>query len=195
MVLAVPNMTVTAPKDGVEMLALLRAGVEQSRGPFCLRYPRDVVPEAAPAMSEIPATPHATWEVLRQGSDVAILAVGTMVGTALAAAGQLDAEGLDVTVVNCRYLKPHDEVTLAAILAQHRQILVVEEGTVVNGFGAYISAIIERHDPAVRVHTHGVPDRIVYAASRVNQLAALGLDAAGIAERVRALHESEALAG
>ena len=193
--LAVPNMTVTAPKDGREMLALLRAGVSHEGGPFCLRYPRDVVPAAVPDMADIAATPYATWEVLRHGREVAILAVGTMVHTSLAAADALAAEGLDVTVVNCRYLKPHDEVTLAAILSEHRQILVVEEGTVVNGFGAYISAVIERHDPAVRVHTHGVPDRIIYAASRASQLATLGLDAGGIADRVRALHESEALTG
>ena len=118
-----------------------------------------------------------------------------MVGTSLAAADGLAAEGLDVTVVNCRYLKPYDEVTLAAILSEHRQILIVEEGTVINGFGAYMSTIIERHDPMVRVHVHGVADRIVYAASRSRQLAALGLDSVGIADRVRALHESEALAG
>jgi 1-deoxy-D-xylulose-5-phosphate synthase len=66
---------------------------------------------------------------------------------------------------------------------------------VVNGFGAYIAAFIELHDSTVRVHTHGVPDRIIYAAPRTKQLAALGLDAVGIARRVRALHESEALAG
>ena len=193
--LAVPNMTVTAPKDGLEMLALLRAGVENDRGPFSLRYPRDVVPEGVPSMVDIPATPYGTWEVVRQGADVAILAVGTMVATSVAAAESLAADGLDVTVVNCRYLKPYDEVTLAAILAEHRFILVVEEGTVVNGFGAFMTAVIERHDPAVRVHAHGVPDRIVYAASRTRQLASVGLDAAGIAERVRALHRSEALAG
>ncbi|MEP6992165.1 MAG: 1-deoxy-D-xylulose-5-phosphate synthase, partial [bacterium] len=193
--LAVPNMTVTAPKDGREMLGLLRAGLEQSHGPFSLRYPRDVVPAQVPPISEIPATPYATWEVVRQGAEVAILAVGTMVGTSVAAAESLAADGLDVTVVNCRYLKPYDEVTLAAILAVHRQVLVVEEGTVVNGFGAFMTAVIERHDPGVRVHTHGVPDRIVYAASRAKQLASLGLDAAGIAARVRALHESEALTG
>jgi 1-deoxy-D-xylulose-5-phosphate synthase len=193
--LAVPNMVVTAPKDGREMLALLRAGIEHENGPFCLRYPRDVVPEAVPAMSEIAATPHATWEVVRRGSDVAILAVGTMVSTSFAAAELLAAEGLDVTVVNCRYLKPYDEATLAAILSGHKQILVVEEGTVVNGFGAFMSAVIERQEPGIRVHVHGVPDRIVYAAARSKQLASLGLDAAGIAERVRALHGSEALTG
>ena len=193
--LAVPNTTVTAPKDGAEMLGLLRAGVEHEGGPFSLRYPRDVVPAPVPDIAEIAAVPHATWEVVRQGSEVAILAVGTMVHPSLKAAEQLAAEGLDVTVVNCRYLKPHDEATLAAVLAEHRSILTVEEGTVVNGFGAYMSAIIERHDPAVRVQTHGVPDRIIYAAPRAVQLAALGLDPAGIADRVRALHDTGALAG
>ncbi len=194
--LAVPNMTVTAPKDGTEMLALLRAGVSQDRGPFCLRYPRDAAPDLVPPMREIAATPHATWEVLRRGSDgVAILAVGTMVHPSLDAAESLGAEGLDVTVVNCRYLKPHDEGTLAELLTGHRTLLVVEEGTVANGFGAYLAAIVERQEPAVRVVAHGVPDRIVVAASRTRQLALCGLDVAGIAARVRALHESEALAG
>jgi 1-deoxy-D-xylulose-5-phosphate synthase len=193
--LAVPNTTVTAPKDGREMLGLLRAGVEHESGPFSLRYPRDVVPDDVPSIDGIAPVPFATWEVVRQGKEVAILAVGTMVGTSVAAAESLAAEGLDVTVVNCRYLKPYDEVTLAAILSNHRQILIVEEGTVVNGFGAFMTAVIARHDASVRVHAHGVPDRIIYAASRAKQLASLGLDAAGIAERVRALHESEALTG
>jgi 1-deoxy-D-xylulose-5-phosphate synthase len=177
------------------MLGLLRTALQYAGGPFSLRYPRDVVPASVPEPSEIAAVPFGTWEVLRQGGEVAILAVGTMVEPTLHAAATLAAEGLDVTVVNCRFLKPHDEVTLAAILANHRQVLVVEEGTVVNGFGAYIGAVIERHDPTVRVQTHGVPDRIVYAAPRAKQLASLGLDADGIAARVRALRESEALAG
>ena len=193
--LAVPGMTVTAPKDGREMLGLLRAAVEQNDGPFCLRYPRDAAPDIVPPIAEIAAVPHATWEVLRQGSEIAILAVGTMVHQSLAAADTLAAEGLQITVVNCRYLKPYDELTLAAIASEHRQLLVVEEGTVVNGFGAYMASVVERIDSAVRVSAHGVPDRVVYAASRARQLARTGLDAAGIADRVRALHGSEAVAG
>jgi 1-deoxy-D-xylulose-5-phosphate synthase len=193
--LAVPGMTVTAPKDSTEMLGLLRAGVEHTDGPFSLRYPRDAAPDDAPVMSTVPATPYGTWEVLRRGRDFAILAVGTMVQPALDAAEALAVEGLDVTVINCRYLKPYDEVTLNAVLADHAHVLTVEEGTVVNGFGAYMSAIIGRLAPSVRVATHGVPDRIIYSASRVRQLALLGLDPAGIADRVRALHESEAMAG
>ena len=103
--------------------------------------------------------------------------------------------GLNVTVVNCRYLKPYDEVTLAAVLSQHQRVLTVEEGTIVNGFGAYVSAIIERHDDSIRVQTLGVPDRIVVAASRARQLQQCGLSPEGIADRVRALLESEAIAG
>ena len=193
--LAIPGMTVTAPKDGSEMLGLLRAAVEHTDGPFSLRYPRDASPDIPGAMSQIVATPYATWEVLRQGRDVAILAVGTMVNLALAAADLLAADGLDVTVVNCRYLKPYDEVTLNAILANHTHVLTVEEGTVVNGFGAFISSVMHRQAPTVRTAVHGVPDRIIYSAPRQKQLSSLGLDPAGIADRVRALHDSEALAG
>jgi 1-deoxy-D-xylulose-5-phosphate synthase len=193
--LAVPNMTVTAPKDGRELLGLLRTAVAHTGGPFATRYPRDAAPDVVPAISDIEAVPYRTWEVLRRGRDVAVLAVGTMVLPALAAAEALAADGLTVTVVNCRFLKPYDELTLSAIVADHRQILVVEEGTVVNGFGAYLASVVGAMDPAVRVVAHGVPDRIIHAAPRARQLAACGLDASGIAERVRALHESEAVAG
>jgi 1-deoxy-D-xylulose-5-phosphate synthase len=188
--LAVPNMTVTAPKDATEMLGLLRAGVAHD-GPFAIRYPRDAAPDVVPNVREVAAVPYATWEVLRHGRDVAILAVGTMVLKSLEAAETLAAEGLDVTVVNCRFIKPYDELTLSALLHDHKILITVEEGVVTNGFGAYMAAIVERLEPSVRVIAHGVPDRIVYAASRAKQLADTGLDAAGIAARVRALHESE----
>ena len=193
--LAVPGMVVTAPKNGTEMLALLRTGLSYTGGPLCLRYPRDVSPDVPPAATEIPAVPFGTWEVLRQGQDIAILAVGTMVLPAIAAAEALAADGIDPTVVNCRFLKPFDEVTLTAVVGQHAHVLVVEEGTIVNGFGAYMSTVIGQIDPAVRVGVHGVPDHYVEQAPRKSQLASTGLDAQGIARRVRALLETEAVAG
>ncbi len=195
--LAVPSMTVTAPKNGSEMLGLLRTAMQHTSGPFSIRYPRDASPDVVPPISEITPVQYGTWEVVHRGDDIAILAVGTMVLTSVAAAVELEADGLSVTVVNCRFLKPHDEVTLAALLAHHRYFLVVEEGTVVNGFGAYMSAVIGRIDPAARVDTHGVPDRFIEQASRARQLQITGLDAAGIAARVRALRDTaaEAVAG
>jgi 1-deoxy-D-xylulose-5-phosphate synthase len=193
--LAVPNMTVTAPKDGAELVGLLRTAIGHKSGPFAMRYPRDVAPDIVPPAKSIAAVPYASWEVLRKGDQVAILAVGTMVQEATKAAATLAAEGLPVTVVNCRFLKPYDEATLTALCATHQHLLVVEEGTIVNGFGAFMASVVGAMEPAVKVHAHGAPDRIVYAASRARQLAQCGLDAAGIAARVRALHETEALAG
>ena len=189
--LAVPGMVVTAPKNGREMIALLRSGLAHSGGPFCLRYPRDATPDTVPPASEIEPVPHATWEILRRGNAVgrdreqavAILAVGTMVLPSLAAAEILNESGAGVTVVNCRYLKPYDERVLGEIVRDHRNVLVVEEGTVVNGFGAYMSAVIGELDPSVKVVAHGVPDDFVDQAPRARQLAALGLDARGIAQR------------
>jgi 1-deoxy-D-xylulose-5-phosphate synthase len=193
--LAVPGMVVTAPKDGTEMIALLRSAIAYHDGPFALRYPRDAVPDAPPKTADVKAVPFGTWEVLRHGKEFAILAVGTMVLPALAAAEQLALEGIDMTVVNCRFMKPYDEVTLNAIAATHKHILTVEEGTVVNGFGAYMATVIGGIDPAIRVGVHGVPDRYLEQAPRKVQLKWTGLDAAGIASRVRALLESEAVAG
>ncbi|HUF31449.1 MAG TPA: transketolase C-terminal domain-containing protein, partial [Gemmatimonadaceae bacterium] len=193
--LAVPGMTVTAPKNGNEMLGLMRAAAGHAHGPFCLRYPRDTAPDKARPMADVEPVPYGTWEVVRKGEQVAILAVGTMVDQALGAADRLSAEGLNVTVVNCRFLKPYDSLTLAAVLQDHRAVLVVEEGTVVNGFGAYMAQVIHRMDAGVRVGTHGVPDMFMEHAPRKRQLAATGLDPEGIAARVRALLESEALAG
>jgi 1-deoxy-D-xylulose-5-phosphate synthase len=193
--LAVPGMTVTAPSSATEMLGLLRAAVDHRDGPFSIRYPRDAAPDKPGAMSTIDAVPYGTWEVPRHGKDVAIFAVGTMVRPSLDAAAALAKDGLSVTVVNCRYLKPYDQVTLAAVLSNHSHILIVEEGTVINGFGAFMSSVIARHDPAVRVAVHGVPDRIIHAASRARQLASCGLDPSGIAERVRTLLETEAMTG
>ena len=81
-----PGMTVTAPKDGAEMLALVRLGIEHEDGPFSVRWPRDAVPAEVPHVSEIPAVDYGTWEVLRRGFDIAFLATGTMVLEALEAA-------------------------------------------------------------------------------------------------------------
>jgi 1-deoxy-D-xylulose-5-phosphate synthase len=196
--LAVPGMTVTAPKDAAEMLGLMRTASEHTTGPFSIRYPRDAAPDIAPPMSGIAATPYGTWEIVRKGAGardanggIAILAVGTMVLPAIAAADKLAEEGINATVVNCRFIKPHDEEMLKAIIAENRNVLVVEEGTVVNGFGAHMSAVISQMDPAVHVVAHGVPDEFIEQAPRARQLSLVGLDAPGIAARVRQIRQSD----
>src|SRR5204862_7165102 len=127
--------------------------------PVCLRSPRGAPQDNVPSAAEVAPIPHGTWVVLRRGAGagrdsspaVAILAVGTMVLPSLAAAEILNESGIGVTVVICRFLQPHDQDVLAEIVGDHRNILVVEEGTVVNGFGARMSAVIGALDSSVRV--------------------------------------------
>ena len=187
--LTVPEMTVTAPRDGSEMLALLRLGVNHSEGPFSIRWPRDSVPEAVPHISEIPEVPYGSWEILRQGSDAAILAVGTMVLEGMKAAEALSGEGIDVMVVNCRFMKPYDRQVLREVLATHRRILTVEEGAVVNGFGAFLAREMEEIPEAsgIRMRTLGIPDRFVAHGSRAELLREIDLDAQGIGEWIRGM--------
>ncbi len=201
--LAVPGMVVTAPMNGREMIALLRSGLDHSAGPFCLRYPRDSTPDVVPPAGEIEAVPHASWEILRRSNSagrdpdraVAILAVGTMVIPSMAAADILNDNGASVTVVNCRYLKPHDERLLPDIVRDHRNILVVEEGTIVNGFGAHMAAVVAEMDASIRVVAHGLPDGFIDQAPRAKQLAQLGLDGRGIAQRASTAFGMENLRG
>ena len=188
--LAVPHMTVTAPKDGAELIGLLRCALAHD-GPFCLRYPRDKAPAEAPPAAEVAAVPYGSWEVLRRGRDCAILAVGVMCQPALAAAEALAADGLDVTVVNCRFLKPLDREMLASLVHDHRVLVTVEDGTVANGFGAHVAGIVQTTAPDVRVVPLGVPDRTFEHAPRAQQLAQVGLTGPGIAARIRALAAEE----
>ncbi|MDO8665103.1 MAG: 1-deoxy-D-xylulose-5-phosphate synthase, partial [Gemmatimonadales bacterium] len=190
--LAVPGMTVTAPRDGAELIGLLRCALLHTSGPFCMRYPRDKAPAEAPPAAEVAPVPYGTWEFLRQGRQCAILAVGVMCAPAMKAAESLAAEGLDVSVVNCRFLKPLDRDTLEALVQSHRFLVTVEDGTVVNGFGAYLAGMVQTIAPDVRVVALGAQDRIYEHAPRARQLEEVGLTAEGIAARVRALHAEEA---
>ncbi len=169
--LAVPHMTVTAPKDGAELIGLLRCALAHTEGPFALRYPRDKAPGEPPPAAEVPAIPYGTWEILRRGKEC----------------------GLDVTVVNARFLKPMDRETLDALARDHKLLVTVEDGTVVNGFGAAVAALVQTTAPDQRVVALGVPDRTYEHAPRAQQLADVGLTGAGIAARIRALAAEESL--
>ncbi|HEX6103952.1 MAG TPA: 1-deoxy-D-xylulose-5-phosphate synthase, partial [Gemmatimonadales bacterium] len=191
--LAVPGMTVTAPKNGDELIGLLRTALAHTAGPFCTRYPRDKAPAEPRPAAEIAAVPYGTWEQLRRGGEVAILAVGTMVAPAVQAAETLAADGIECAVVNCRFLKPLDSAMLESLVQRHRVLVTVEEGTIVNGFGAYLAETLQTTHPEVRVVALGVPDRLIEQAPRAEQLELYGLTASGIARRITALQHEESL--
>jgi len=189
--LSVPGMTVTAPKDGAEMMALLRLATRAGDGPWSVRWPRAAVPDEVPHLTEIPPIEPYTWEVLRNGGDCVILATGTMVLPSLVAAQALDADGLRCTVVNCRFLKPYDRAVFEEMVRSHPCVLTVEEGQISNGFGAFMAREINELELAEvpRVSSMGVPDDFIEHGGRDQLLAEIGLDAEGIAARVRQLVE------
>jgi 1-deoxy-D-xylulose-5-phosphate synthase len=185
--LPIPGMTITSPKDGEELIALLRLALSHDEGPFSIRYPRDTVPTLPRPLSEIPEIAHGSWELLVEGSEVAILAVGTMVQPAIEAARLLERDGVRPTVVNCRFIKPLDTELLARLFPAHASVLTVEEGSVVNGFGSFARAYIGERWSEVRGCSMGMPDRFVEHGDRGELLEELALTPEGIAEEARRL--------
>ena len=185
--LLIPGMTVTAPKDGAEMMALVRLGIQHEDGPFSVRWPRAAVPEAVPHVSEIPEVEYGTWEILRRGSDIVFLATGTMVSAASEAAEALASRGIQAEVVNCRFLKPYDRDILKDVAERHRRVITIEEGAVVNGFGAYMTKelLALASERTIEVRCLGLPDRFIEHGAREVLLRDLGLDAEGITTEAR----------
>src|SRR5690606_10219542 len=104
----------------------------------------------------------------------------------LQAATLLADRGIEATVVNCRFIKPLDEDCLATLFPQHDTVATVEEGSVVNGFGAYVRSYIGERWPSVRGISLGIPDRFIEHGERSQLLADIGLTPEGIADRVMA---------
>jgi 1-deoxy-D-xylulose-5-phosphate synthase len=181
-----PNMILMAPKDEGEMRDMMLTAIEYN-GPAALRYPRGngigVDISRAPQALEI-----GKGEILRDGgTDVAIVAYGSMVYPSLKAAEQLAAEGIETTVVNARFVKPLDAGLLLALARTRRLIVTVEEAYLAGGFGSAVMELLEENglQDQVRVVRMGVPDRLVTHGDPKLLLAKYGLDADGIYTRVK----------
>jgi 1-deoxy-D-xylulose-5-phosphate synthase len=182
----VPNMVVMAPKDEGEMRDMMLTMLEHV-GPAAMRYPRgngvgaDV--ERAPQVLEIGRA-----EILRDaGSDVAIVAYGSMVHPSWQAAERLARDGVEATVVNARYVKPLDAGLLLALARTKRLIVTVEEAYLAGGFGSAVVELLEENglQDKVRVVRMGIPDRWVTHGDAKLLLAKYGLDSDGIYTRVK----------
>ncbi|HEX7174158.1 MAG TPA: 1-deoxy-D-xylulose-5-phosphate synthase [Pyrinomonadaceae bacterium] len=184
----VPNIIAMAPKDEAEMRDMLHTMLQHT-GPAAMRYPRgngtgaDI--KRAPQVLEIGKA-----EILRDaeaGGEVAIVAYGSMVHPALAAAEQLAREGVEATVVNARFVKPLDAGLLLALGRTKRLIVTVEEAYLAGGFGSAVMELLEENGllDGVRIVRMGVPDRIITHGDPKLLLAKYGLDADGIYTRVR----------
>jgi 1-deoxy-D-xylulose-5-phosphate synthase len=180
----VPNWVIMAPKDGSELKNMLHTAVNWGRGPIAIRYPRCAIPDEL--KSGLEPIEVGSWETLRKGSDLAILAVGSMVYPALQAASELQREGIAVEVINARFIKPLDERMLDSIFGRFDKIITVEENALAGGFGSTVLEFVEaRGITGVGIKRLGIPDKFIEHGARDKLLADLGLDKDGIITTVR----------
>ncbi len=180
----VPGLVLAAPKDGNELRDLMATALATDGAPFAIRYPKAGALPFDPEGEPRPV-PVGSWEVLRAGSDAAVLAVGPMVRDALKAAEILAAEGLSVEVVNARFIKPLDEAYLSESLPRFPLALTVEEGALQGGFGSAVLEWKESAGASTRILRLGLPDRFIPHGPRGVLLAELGLSTEGLAGALR----------
>jgi 1-deoxy-D-xylulose-5-phosphate synthase len=179
----IPNLTVMAPRDEHELRRALVTALGHD-GPFALRYPRGAGEGADLARPVEPLT-IGRGEKLRDGKDGVLCAVGIGVPAALAAAETLAGEGLELAVVDERFIKPLDEVLLVTEALRTGRVITVEENALMGGFGSAVLECLAEHDVSVPVLRVGLPDRFVEQGSQRELRARLCLDADGIAFQVR----------
>jgi 1-deoxy-D-xylulose-5-phosphate synthase len=181
-----PNMVVMAPKDEDELRHMLKTAISHD-GPIALRYPRGIGVGVA-LTSPLSTLPIGKGEVLKQGDDLLILAVGSSVIESLSAHTQLMAEGIKSTVVNCRFIKPLDTELIADLAKHIKKIITVEENVLHGGFGSAVLECLNDQDIAnVRIKRIGIADTFVEHGSQQQLRSAYGVDATAIVNTARQL--------
>jgi 1-deoxy-D-xylulose-5-phosphate synthase len=174
----IPNMTVMAPADENECRQMLYTAM-QLNTPSAVRYPRGTGPGVA-VNPEMSALPIGKGELRREGKRVAILAFGTMLAPALAAAEQLDA-----TVANMRFVKPLDAELALRLAREHELLVTVEENAVQGGAGSAVAECLQLHDIVIPLLQLGLPDQFIEQGDHAQMLADCGLDANGLIRMIK----------
>jgi 1-deoxy-D-xylulose-5-phosphate synthase len=173
----IPNLVVMAPKDGSELRLMLEFAMKLE-GPSAIRYPRGKVPGASGSR---PPLALGRAELLRDGADVALIAVGSSVLPALSAAGRLEELGVNALVVNARFIKPLDRALLLSVAARIPRIITIEENVLEGGFGsAVLECINEAGLTNVWIRRLGIPDIFVEQGNPQELKSRYGIDEEGI---------------
>ncbi len=176
-----PNMTVMAAADEAELMHMVATAAAHDAGPIALRYPRgDGVGVELPSRGQ--ALPIGKGRIVREGSRIAILSLGTRLAEALKAAEELQARGLSTTVADARFAKPLDAELILRLAADHELLITIEEGAA-GGFGAHVLTLLSDAgalDNGLKVRTMTLPDVYQNHDKPERMYAAAGLDAKGI---------------
>ncbi|MFC1858307.1 1-deoxy-D-xylulose-5-phosphate synthase [Thermodesulfobacteriota bacterium] len=175
---SLPNMVIMAPKDENELRRMLVTAFDHN-GPIALRYPRGMGSGAAIEENILPI-PIGQAEIITEGNDVLILAVGHTVGEALTAHATLEKDGIAATIVNCRFVKPLDSDLIVSLAKKIPRIITVEENTLQGGFGSAILESLSDNGIMAQIRRLGIPDTFVPHGPQELLRSNYGIDAAGI---------------
>lgn len=183
----IPNLVLMMPKDENELRHMMKTALDYDDGPIAYRYPR-INGLGVPLDEKLVPIPIGSWETVREGEGYAVLASGPMVQVALEAAEQLKREGINLRVVNARFLKPLDEEMLIEFADSHTNMIVLEEASEKGSLG---SAVLEfyasKHIFDTRVSLMGVPDRFIEHGSVKEQRQETGLTAENVCAEIKKL--------
>ena len=180
----IQDMIVTAPKNGNEFRHLLYTALNINDRPFSIRYPKTSSVEFDEE-GQMELLSIGSWEVCSQGDDIAILAVGPMVYTAMEASKKLASSGISVEIINCRFIKPMDTACLENVKNKFSNIITLEEGTINGGFGDGVASWLLENGYSGVLKRLGLPDSFVEHGSRDQILSDLGLDENGLVSSIR----------
>jgi 1-deoxy-D-xylulose-5-phosphate synthase len=179
----IPGIVVMSPKDGNELRQMLYSAYLYSK-PVAIRYSRGKAhgTEIQKNLHEIPI---GTWEKLNEGSDIAIIACGNLVYPSLAAAQELEREGIHSTVINGRFIKPMDRQMLIDTATHVRCILTVEENAMIGGFGSGIMEVLSEEGIVLPLKMLGIPDIFIPHGLQKKLRGKICLDTEGIKQVIR----------
>ncbi len=188
----VQDMVVAAPKDGNELRDLMFTAMAYDKGPFAIRFPKDSA-WRYDGEERYNVIPLGSWETVHNGSDICMMAVGSMVKTAHEVAERLEADGITSEIVNCRFVKPLDHNMLARMANSHRLIITLEEANIRGGFGQSVAHWMMEMGAKAQVHCIGIEDCFVPHGARNILLDWAGLSVPRIEKRIHGWLESKQL--
>ena len=182
----IQDMIVSAPRNGNEFRHLLYSALNQKESPFSIRYPKSSAVEFdSDGQAEL--LPIGSWEVLRTGSDVVVLSVGPLCYNVERAAEVLHNNNISVEIVNCRFIKPMDESYLKSLIERFENVVTIEEGVVIGGFGDGVSSWLLENGFQGRIKRLGLPDSFVQHGKREELLSEVRLDENSIIKTIQSL--------
>ena len=189
---SIPNIIVMASKDENELQHMLKTAVGCGN-PVSLRYPRGKGVGAV-LDKELKTLEIGKGEVLKEGSDLAIIAIGSVVNPAVAAAKRLSEEGINIKVINARFVKPLDEDLILKTAAAINKIITIEENILQGGFGsAILELLAEKNITGIWVKRLGIPDEFVDHATQTEQHHKYGLNEEGIIRTIKEMLAKESI--